>query len=479
MSLIPQSVGLVDLATQERASRMVNIPESIFRAYDIRGIVGETLTEDVVEQIGQAVGSESQSRGAGTIVVGRDGRLSGPSLQSALMRGLQSSGMEVIDIGQAPTPMIYFAAVHLKASSCVAVTGSHNPPDYNGLKIVAAGETLSADAIQDIRNRIVDGDLLTGTGSLREMDIQSDYIQRVVSDIKIGRPLKLVVDCGNGVAGGVAPQLLRELGCEVAELYCEVDGTFPNHHPDPSKPENVAELREQVLHSGADLGLAFDGDGDRLGVIDSAGNLIFPDRQMMLYAQDLLSRNPGGEVIYDVKCTRNLPDIISKAGGKPTMWKTGHSFIKKKLKESGALLAGEMSGHIFFKERWYGFDDALYTAARLLEIVSATERSTEEIFGDLPDTVNTPELNIQFAEGEHYAFMDQLKQQATFDGAEMNSIDGVRADYPNGWGLVRPSNTTPVLVLRFEADSENDIRHVQNAFRQELLKVQPDLELPF
>jgi len=458
---------------------MVNIPESIFRAYDIRGIVGETLTEDVVEQIGQAVGSESQSRGAGTIVVGRDGRLSGPSLQSALMRGLQSSGMEVIDIGQAPTPMIYFAAVHLKASSCVAVTGSHNPPDYNGLKIVAAGETLSADAIQDIRNRIVDGDLLTGAGSLREMDIQSDYIQRVVSDIKIGRPLKLVVDCGNGVAGGVAPQLLRELGCEVAELYCEVDGTFPNHHPDPSKPENVAELREQVLHSGADLGLAFDGDGDRLGVIDSAGNLIFPDRQMMLYAQDLLSRNPGGEVIYDVKCTRNLPDIISKAGGKPTMWKTGHSFIKKKLKESGALLAGEMSGHIFFKERWYGFDDALYTAARLLEIVSATERSTEEIFGDLPDTVNTPELNIQFAEGEHYAFMDQLKQQATFDGAEMNSIDGVRADYPNGWGLVRPSNTTPVLVLRFEADSENDIRHVQNAFRQELLKVQPDLELPF
>jgi len=458
---------------------MVNIPESIFRAYDIRGIVGETLTEDVVEQIGQAVGSESQSRGAGTIVVGRDGRLSGPSLQSALMRGLQISGMEVIDIGQAPTPMIYFAAVHLKASSCVAVTGSHNPPDYNGLKIVAAGETLSADAIQDIRNRIVDGDLLTGAGSLREMDIQSDYIQRVVSDIKIGRPLKLVVDCGNGVAGGVAPQLLRELGCEVAELYCEVDGTFPNHHPDPSKPENVAELREQVLHSGADLGLAFDGDGDRLGVIDSAGNLIFPDRQMMLYAQDLLSRNPGGEVIYDVKCTRNLPDIISKAGGKPTMWKTGHSFIKKKLKESGALLAGEMSGHIFFRERWYGFDDALYTAARLLEIVSATERSTEEIFGDLPDTVNTPELNIQFAEGEHYAFMDQLKQQATFDGAEMNSIDGVRADYPNGWGLVRPSNTTPVLVLRFEADSENDIRHVQNAFRQELLKVQPDLELPF
>ncbi len=467
------------LAIPARADRMVNIPESIFRAYDIRGIVDETLTEDVVEKIGQAVGSESQLRGAKTIVVGRDGRLSGPSLQSALMRGLQHSGMEVIDIGQAPTPMIYFGAVHLRASSCVAVTGSHNPPDYNGLKIVAAGETLSADAIQNIRHRIVDGDLLTGSGSLHQMDIQSDYIQRVISDIKIGRPLKLVVDCGNGVAGGVAPKLLRELGCEVTELYCEVDGTFPNHHPDPSKPENVAELREQVLQSGADLGLAFDGDGDRLGVIDSAGNLIFPDRQMMLYAQDILARNPGGEVIYDVKCTRNLPEIISQAGGVPTMWKTGHSFIKKKLKESGALLAGEMSGHIFFKERWYGFDDALYTAARLLEIVSATERSTEDIFGDLPDTVNTPELNIQFAEGEHYAFMEQLKQQATFDGAEVNSIDGVRADYPNGWGLVRPSNTTPVLVLRFEADSEDDIRQVQDAFRKELLKVQPDLELPF
>ena len=467
------------LAIPARADRMVNIPESIFRAYDIRGIVDETLTEDVVEKIGQAVGSESQLRGAKTIVVGRDGRLSGPSLQSALMRGLQHSGMEVIDIGQAPTPMIYFGAVHLRASSCVAVTGSHNPPDYNGLKIVAAGETLSADAIQNIRHRIVDGDLLTGSGSLHQMDIQSDYIQRVISDIKIGRPLKLVVDCGNGVAGGVAPKLLRELGCEVTELYCEVDGTFPNHHPDPSKPENVAELREKVLQSGADLGLAFDGDGDRLGVIDSAGNLIFPDRQMMLYAQDILARNPGGEVIYDVKCTRNLPEIISQAGGVPTMWKTGHSFIKKKLKESGALLAGEMSGHIFFKERWYGFDDALYTAARLLEIVSATERSTEDIFGDLPDTVNTPELNIQFAEGEHYAFMEQLKQQATFDGAEVNSIDGVRADYPNGWGLVRPSNTTPVLVLRFEADSEDDIRQVQDAFRKELLKVQPDLELPF
>ncbi len=458
---------------------MSNIPESIFRAYDIRGIVGESLTEAVVEQIGRAVGSESQARGAGSIVVGRDGRLSGPALQGALMRGLQHSGMEVIDIGQAPTPAIYFAALHLQASSCVAVTGSHNPPNYNGLKIVAAGETLSAGAIQDIRRRIVEGDLVTGEGSMRRQEIRGEYIERIVAAVEIQRPLKVIVDCGNGVAGGFAPQLLRALGCEVAELYCEVDGNFPNHHPDPSKPENVAELRQEVVERGADLGLAFDGDGDRLGVIDSAGNLIFPDRQMMLYARDILSRNPGGEIIYDVKCTRNLPQIIRQAGGQATMWKTGHSFIKKKLKESGALLAGEMSGHIFFKERWYGFDDALYTAARLLEIISAERRPTAEIFGELPDTVNTPELNIQFSEGEHYRFMERLKQQADFAGAEVNTIDGMRVDYPHGWGLVRPSNTTPVLVLRFEAESEEALQQVQQAFRQQLLNVQSDLELPF
>ncbi len=458
---------------------MIELPESIFRAYDIRGIVGETLTEEVVEQIGRAVGSESQARGAGTIVVGRDGRLSGPSLQEALMRGLHHSGMEVIDIGQAPTPAIYFAAVHLQASSCVAVTGSHNPPNYNGLKIVAAGETLSADAIQELRRRIMEDDLVTGEGSIRRQEIRGDYIERIVSGVEIHRPLEVIVDCGNGVAGGFAPELLRALGCEVTELYCEVDGTFPNHHPDPSKPENVAELRQKVVESGADLGLAFDGDGDRLGVIDSAGNLIFPDRQMMLYARDILSRNPGGEIIYDVKCTRNLPQIIRQAGGVATMWKTGHSFIKKKLRESGALLAGEMSGHIFFRERWYGFDDALYTAARLLEIISAESRPTAEIFGELPDTVNTPELNIQFSEGEHYAFMERLKQQADFSGAEVNAIDGLRVDYPHGWGLVRPSNTTPVLVLRFEAESEAALQQVQQAFRQQLLNVQSDLELPF
>ncbi len=458
---------------------MIRIPESIFRAYDIRGIVDETLTEEVVEKIGQAVGSESQARGAGTIVVGRDGRLSGPTLQAALMRGLQQSGMEVIDIGQTPTPAIYYAAVHLNASSCVAVTGSHNPPNYNGLKIVAAGETLSAGAIKDLHRRIVEDDLLSGEGSIRQAEIKDDYIKRIVDGVTINRPLRVVVDCGNGVAGAIAPELLRALGCELTELYCEVDGTFPNHHPDPSKPENMADLREKVAEMGADLGLAFDGDGDRLGVIDSAGNLIFADRQIMLYARDILARNPGGEVVYDVKCTRNLPEIIHQAGGRPTMWKTGHSFIKKKLKESGALLAGEMSGHIFFKERWYGFDDALYAAARLLEIVSTDQRPTVEIFGELPDTVNTPELNIQFAEGENYAFMDRLKQQANFEGGEVNDIDGLRVDYPHGWGLVRPSNTTPVLVLRFEAESEETLQQVQQAFRQQLLNVQSDLKLPF
>ena len=457
-----------------------SIFRAIFRAYDIRGIVDESLSETVVEQVGRAVGSESQKRGVNTIVVGRDGRLSGPRLQQALMNGLQQSGMEVIDIGQAPTPVIYFAAYHLDAGSCVAVTGSHNPPNYNGLKIVAAGETLSADAIQDLRRRIEESDLLEGEGSIRSVDLLADYQQRIVDDVELAKPLKLIVDCGNGVAGRTAPALLRALGCEVTELYCEVDGNFPNHHPDPSKLENVAELREQVVADGADLGLAFDGDGDRLGVIDSKGNLIFPDRQMMLYAQDILARNPGGEVIYDVKCSRNLPEIIRQAGGQPTMWKTGHSFIKKKLKETeNSLLAGEMSGHIFFKERWYGFDDALYTAARLLEIVSKDGRPTVEIFGDLPDTINTPELNVQFAEGEHYTFMDKLKQQAQFEGAEMTTIDGVRADYPHGWGLVRPSNTTPVLVLRFEAESQQALEQVQEAFRTELLNVQSDLSLPF
>jgi len=453
---------------------------SIFRAYDIRGIVDEGLTEETVEQVGRAVGSESQKRGADSIVVGRDGRLSGPRLQQALMNGLQASGMKVIDIGQAPTPVIYFAAYHLNAGSCVAVTGSHNPPNYNGLKIVAAGETLAADAIQDLRHRIEAGDLMEGEGSVRSVDVLADYQQRIAEDVQLNRPLKLVVDCGNGVAGRTAPDLLRALGCEVTELYCEVDGNFPNHHPDPSKLENVAELRERVVAEGADLGLAFDGDGDRLGVIDSEGNLIFPDRQMMLYAQEILARNPGGEVIYDVKCSRNLPEIIKQAGGKPIMWKTGHSFIKKKLKETpGSLLAGEMSGHIFFKERWYGFDDALYTAARLLEIVAKDGRPTVELFGELPDTINTPELNIEFAEGAHYVFMERFRQQAQFSGAEKTTIDGVRADYPHGWGLVRPSNTTPVLVLRFEAESQEALEQVQQAFRSELLNVQSDLELPF
>ncbi|HIJ21966.1 MAG: phosphomannomutase/phosphoglucomutase [Gammaproteobacteria bacterium] len=459
---------------------MSTIDQSIFRAYDIRGIVGEALTEEVVEQIGLAVGSESQARGVDTIVVGRDGRLSGPLLQQALMSGLKNSGMEVIDVGMVPTPVIYFAAVHLNAGSCVAVTGSHNPPNYNGLKIVAAGETLSADAIQDLYRRVVEEDWVSGDGSIRSVEIIPDYIERITGDIKPERPLNLIVDCGNGVAGNSAPDLLRKLGCEVTELYCDVDGNFPNHHPDPSKPENVAELRQRVLADGADLGLAFDGDGDRLGVIDSAGNLIFPDRQMMLYAQDILSRKPGGEIIYDVKCTRNLPEIIKQAGGQPTMWKTGHSFIKQKLKATeGALLAGEMSGHIFFKERWYGFDDALYTAARLLEIVAKENRPTAEIFGELPDTINTPELNVQFAEGAHYAFMEQLKKQAQFGGAEVTLIDGIRADYPHGWGLVRPSNTTPVLVFRFEAESQEALEQVQDAFRKEVLNVQSDLSLPF
>ncbi len=458
---------------------MSNIPESIFRAYDIRGIVGEALTEEGVVQIGRAIGSESQKRGAKKIVVGRDGRLSGPSLQNALMDGLKQSGMDVIDVGMVPTPVVYFAATHLEAGSCVAVTGSHNPPNYNGLKVVAAGETLSSGAIKDLYRRIVEDDLVSGEGSIQQVDVKDDYINRITSDVKLARPLKVVVDAGNGVAGELGPRLLRELGCDVTEMYCEIDGNFPNHHPDPSKPENVQELIEKVKEIGADIGLGFDGDGDRLGVADPDGNLIFADRQLMLYAQDVLSRNPGAEVLYDVKCTRNLPVIIREAGGKPMMWKTGHSFIKAKMKETGALIAGEMSGHIFFKERWYGFDDGLYTAARLLEILSKDSRSATDVFADLPDTINTPELSIHFEEGEHYKFIDRFQQEAQFDEGEKITIDGVRVDCSDGWGLVRPSNTTPVLVFRFEADDEAALKRMQEMFRRELLKIDANLDLPF
>ncbi len=451
----------------------------IFKAYDIRGIVDKTLTAEAVRAIGHALGSEARKRSQRAIAIGRDGRLSGPELAGALADGIRAAGVDVVDIGCVPTPLTYFAAYHLGTDSCVSVTGSHNPPDYNGLKMVLGGETLYGDLIQDLRRRIVDNDLAHGAGELREARVVDAYLDRVTSDVKLARPMKIVIDCGNGVAGAVAPQLFRRLGCELVELFCDVDGTFPNHHPDPSKPENLQDVIRALRDTDAELGLAFDGDGDRLGVVTKAGQIIYPDRQLMLFAADVLSRVPGGEIIYDVKCTRNLAGWIREHGGKPTMWNTGHALVKAKLRETGAPLAGEMSGHVFFKERWFGFDDGLYAGARLLEILSrATDPSA--VLDALPDAVNTPELNIKMAEGEPFELVRRLKESARFDGAsDVITIDGVRVEYADGFGLARPSNTTPVVVLRFEADSQHAIERIQADFRRAIEGVWPGVQLPF
>ncbi len=458
---------------------MGEIPASIFKAYDIRGIVGETLTGDIVYHIGRAIASEAHARGQRRIAVGRDGRLSGPAFAAALSRGIQDAGLDVIDIGRVPSPILYYATHTQGTRTGIMVTGSHNPPDYNGFKIVIDGEAISGEDIQALKRRIEQRDYSSGAGTRTERDIIPGYIQRIVDDVRPGRSFKLVVDCGNGVAGVAAPRLLRELGSEVIELFCEVDGNFPNHHPDPGQPENLVDVIEAVKREGADLGLAFDGDGDRLGVIDPAGNVIWPDRQMMLYAADILSRHPGATIIYDVKCTRHLGKVIAEHGGNPLMWKTGHSLVKAKMKETDALLAGEMSGHIFFKERWYGFDDALYTAARLLEILARDARGITEIFAALPDAVSTPELRVDMKEGEHFKFMERFIAQARFPGAGITTIDGIRADFDDGWGLIRPSNTTPSLIIRFEADNAEALARIQDAFRRAILAVDDSLTLPF
>ena len=397
----------------------------------------------------------------------------------ALARGIRDAGVNVIDVNRVTTPMVYFATHHLGTHSGVAVTGSHNPPDYNGLKMVLGGETLAGEAIQMLRRRIENNNYTHGSGSFTSQEVAHAYVERIASDVKLARPLKIVVDCGNGVAGAFAPELYRRLGCEVIELFCEVDGTFPNHHPDPSVPDNLRDVRNALRDSDAALGLAFDGDGDRLGVVTKRGEIIYPDRQLMLFAKDVLARNAGGTVIYDVKSTRNLKPWIERHGGRPLLWKTGHSFIKAKLAETGALLAGEMSGHVFFKERWYGFDDALYAGARLLEILSKVPDLTSAL-ENLPDAVSTPELHVQTAEGENYTLMDALKRDAKFGSAkEIITIDGVRVEYADGFGLARPSNTTPVIVLRFEADNEAAIQRIQADFRKALNQVKPGIALPF
>ena len=457
------------------------LDRSIFRAYDIRGVVGKTLDAETARLIGQAIGTEMHRQDARSVVVGRDGRLSSPEMANALIEGLRLAGREVIDIGDAPTPLVYFGAYHLRAGSCVSVTGSHNPPDYNGFKIVIDGETLAGDAIQKLYERIAENNLhvAENQGLVSRRDITQDYIDRVAGDIQIERKLRVVVDCGSGIAGLVAPRLLEAIGADVEPLYCEVDGTFPHHHPDPSDPANLQDLVRVVERVDADLGLAFDGDGDRLGVVTRSGEMIYPDRLLMLFAADVLERNPGACIIYDVKCTGHLPMHILRHGGSPLMWKTGHSLIKAKMRETEAELAGEMSGHFFFRERWYGFDDGIYAAARLLEILSTRGETPQEVFDTLPKGVSTPELKIHVEEGEQYAFIEKFVAAAKFEGARIATIDGVRADWPDGWGLVRASNTTPVLVLRFDAKDTEALERIKQVFREQLLAVQPGLELPF
>ena len=475
------SPARIEPVRSKPGEKKIGISRSIFRAYDIRGVLGQTLTNDIARMIGRAIGSEAQHRGLREIVVGRDGRLSGPDLSGALIEGLRAAGCDVIDIGLAPTPLTYFGAYHLQTGSCVSVTGSHNPPDYNGFKIVLGGETLSEGAIQDLFARISEERFSSGSGGLQVMNLHDDYVARICDDIQVENKLKVVVDCGNGVAGAVAPAVLEGIGCEVHELYCEVDGLFPNHHPDPSDPRNLQDLILSVKQTGADIGLAFDGDGDRLGVVTKTGEVIYPDRLLMLFAIDVLSRNPGATIIYDVKCTGHLQPLILQHGGSPIMWRTGHSLIKSKMRETSAQLAGEMSGHFFFAERWYGFDDAVYAAARLLEILAGDPegRSAEEIFAALPKGVSTPELKIEMREGEHYRFIEAFRAKANFEGARLTTIDGLRADWPDGWGLVRASNTTPVLVLRFDADNEVALKRIQSAFREQLQALDSALPLPF
>ncbi|KFN51831.1 hypothetical protein N790_13810, partial [Arenimonas malthae CC-JY-1] len=457
------------------------LDRSIFRAYDIRGVIGKTLDAETARLIGQAIGSAMQAQDARTIVVGRDGRLSSPQMADALIEGLRQAGREVIDIGAAPTPVVYFAAYHLRAGSCVSVTGSHNPPDYNGFKIVIEGETLAGDAIQKLYERIAENQLYLADnpGMVSRRDVTEDYINRIAGDIQIERKLRVVVDCGSGIAGGIAPQLLEAIGADVEPLFCEVDGNFPHHHPDPSDPANLQDLVSVVKRVDADLGLAFDGDGDRLGVVTKSGEMIYPDRLLMLFAADVLERNPGACVIYDVKCTGHLAMHILRHGGSPLMWKTGHSLIKAKMRETEAELAGEMSGHFFFRERWYGFDDGLYAACRLLEILSSRSETPQEIFDTLPKGVSTPELKIKVEEGRQYTFIEDFLAKARFEGARLATIDGLRADWPDGWGLVRASNTTPVLVLRFDAKDAEALERIKNLFREQLLAVDPSLQLPF
>ncbi|MFM0043776.1 phosphomannomutase/phosphoglucomutase [Paraburkholderia sediminicola] len=463
------------------------ISKSIFKAYDIRGVIGKTLDADAARSIGRAFGSEVRAQGGDAVVVARDGRLSGPELIQALSDGLRAAGVDVVNVGMVPTPVGYFAAsVPLKldggerrVDSCIVVTGSHNPPDYNGFKMVLRGAAIYGETILALHQRIVDENFSEGSGTYTEYDIADAYLDRITSDVKIARPIKIVVDTGNGVAGGLAPKLFKKLGCELVELFTEIDGNFPNHHPDPAHPENLQDVIRALKETDAEIGFAFDGDGDRLGVVTKDGQIIYPDRQLMLFAEEVLSRNKGAQIIYDVKCTRNLAKWVKDKGGEPLMWKTGHSLVKAKLRETGAPLAGEMSGHVFFKDRWYGFDDGLYTGARLLEILTRVA-DPSKLLNSLPNSNSTPELQLKLEEGENFELIARLQQNAKFTGAdEVVKIDGLRVEYPDGFGLARSSNTTPVVVMRFEADSDEALKRIQEDFRRVIMAEKPDAKLPF
>jgi phosphomannomutase/phosphoglucomutase len=458
----------------------LNIALSAFKAYDIRGVVPSPLSPEFARRLGEALAARARQAGVYVMVVGRDGRLSGPDLSGALQDGILAGGIDVIDIGTVPTPLVYYAAHVTKTGSGVAVTGSHNPPQYNGFKMMLGGDTLYGDAITKLRDAMIaQPGNAQASGKRREQDFVPQYIERIVGDIKLARHMKIAIDCGNGVAGPVAARLFRALGCEVVELFCDIDGRFPNHHPDPADPDNLLDLIRCLADTDCELGLAFDGDGDRLGVVTKSGQIVWPDRQLILYARDVLSRNPGAQIIYDVKCSRHVTEEILAAGGRPLMWKTGHSLMKAKLKETGAPLAGEMSGHVFFKERWFGFDDGLYAGARLLEIVSRSNDASAMLEA-LPQSTSTPELKLETTEGEQFGLVERLRAEGKFDGAlELIDIDGLRVEYPDGFGLARPSNTTPVVVLRFEAADDAALARIQQDFRTQLLKVAPGATLPF
>ncbi len=466
------------LEIAEAPSEQSALPDvsNIFRAYDIRGVVGQTLNQDIAYRIGQTIGTEADDQGESKIIVGADGRLSSPDLLDALIDGLVSTGREVINIGFVPTPLLYFATHNSEATSGVMVTGSHNPADHNGMKIVIAGHTLLGDDIQRLYELYMSGEFVAGEGEVTEIDIRDDYLDAISDDVVVAQPLKVVIDCGNGIAGDLAPDLLGNLGCEVVAMYCDVDGNFPNHHPDPIVPENLSDLIVMVKSEGADLGIALDGDGDRMVAVTAEGEIIWPDRLLMLFAKDVVSRNPGSDVVYDVKCTRHLNSVISGFGGRPVVSRSGHSYVKAKMKETDAILGGELSGHICFQERWYGFDDGLYAAARLLEIVGSQSEGLTELLAEFPSSVSTPEITIPVAESRKFDLVEAIRSQATFDNATITDIDGVRVDFANGWGLVRASNTTPCLTLRFEADNEQALTDIQNQFREQLSSVDAGLQ---